>query len=89
MTVLGRLPGSETDSTHPAVPKRIAELEELMIEYPAKELAKEGELRLKTKKPLTYSLSKDGKTLRINSTIGGPSSSPSNCDIFECSLQTK
>ncbi len=84
MTVLGRLPGSETDTTHPAVPKRIAQLEELMSEYPAKELAKEGEIRLKTKKVLSYDPSKDGKTLRINSLVGTRCSDP-----FECNLRGK
>ncbi|MBR8832000.1 MAG: M48 family metalloprotease [Chlorogloea purpurea SAG 13.99] len=76
MTVLGRVPGSETDTSHPAVPKRIAQLEELMAQYPAKDLEKQGELRLKTIKPLSYAPSKDGKTLRINSVPGGGGGDP-------------
>jgi len=76
MTVLGRIPGAELDNTHPAVPKRIQKLEELMVEYPPAQLADRGKLRLSTTKPLTYEPSKDGKTLRINSIHGSSSADP-------------
>lgn len=71
MEVLGRTPGAEFDTTHPAAPKRLEQLKELMVEYPPQRLVQEGELRLKTSRPLTYSLSEDGQSLRINSQQGG------------------
>ena len=71
MEVLGRTPGAEFDTTHPAAPKRLEQLKALMVEYPPKQLAQEGQLRLNTSRPLTYSLSEDGKSLRINSQQGG------------------
>ncbi len=71
MQVLSQIPGSETDSSHPAVPKRIETLKALMIKYPPQTLTKEGEARISKTKPLTYNLSKDQASLRINSTLGG------------------
>lgn len=71
MEVLGRTPGSEADGSHPAVPKRIDQLNQLMAENPPSTLADQGKLYLSTRKnPLTYELSKDGKSLRINSHKG-------------------
>lgn len=79
MSVLGRLPGSEVDSTHPAIPKRIEKLKELMVQYPAANLAERGKLYLNTRKqPLSYQPSKDGQSLRINSRHGS-----SGGDSFE------
>ncbi len=75
MEVLGRTPGAEFDTSHPAVPKRIERLRELMRERPAETLAQEGKLYLSTRRvPLTYELSKDGKSLRINSRRGSSAS---------------
>jgi predicted Zn-dependent protease len=71
MEVLGRTPGAEFDTTHPAAPKRLEQLKTLMVEYPPQKLAQEGQLRLNTSRPLTYSLSEDGKSLRVNSQQGG------------------
>ncbi|QIR37797.1 M48 family metalloprotease [Tolypothrix sp. PCC 7910] len=71
MQVLSQMPGSEADSGHPAVPKRIEAIKALMIKYPPQSLAKEGEARISKTKPLTYNLSKDRASLRINSTRGG------------------
>ncbi|OUL37370.1 peptidase M48 [Nostoc sp. T09] len=71
MQVLSQIPGSETDTDHPAVPKRIEAIKALMIKYPPQTLAKEGEARISKTKPLTYNLSKDQTSLRINSTRGG------------------
>lgn len=71
MEVLGRTPGAESDTTHPSAPKRTEQLKALMVEYPPQQLAQEGQLRLNTSRPLTYSLSEDGKSLRINSQQGG------------------
>jgi hypothetical protein len=76
MTVLGRIPGSELDTTHLAIPKRIEKLEASMQEYPAATLASQGKLRLDTTKPLTYAPSEDGKSLRINSVHGSTAVDP-------------
>ena len=73
MEVLGRLPGSEMDTTHPATRKRITQINSLMVDKPASILSQEGKLRLDTSKPLTYSLSRDDKSLRVNSQYGGSS----------------
>ena len=71
MEVLGRTPAAEFDTTHPAAPKRLEQLKALMVQYPPTQLAQEGQLRLNTSRPLTYSLSEDGKSLRVNSQQGG------------------
>lgn len=71
LEVLGRMPGSEVDSSHPAVPKRIERMQQLMTERPASTLVPLGESRIKTSQPLTYEPSKDGQSLRINSRHGG------------------
>ncbi len=81
MEVLGRTPGAEFDSTHPAIPKRIEQLKQLMAEYPASVLADEGKAKIVSSQPLTYDLSKDGMSLRINSRRGGNTSSNIN-DMF-------
>jgi predicted Zn-dependent protease len=70
MEVMSRIPGSEIDTTHPATPKRIEQIKSLMVEYPPATLADQGQLRLNTSRPLTYSLSRDGQSLRINSQNG-------------------
>jgi len=75
MDVLARTPGAEFDSSHPAVPKRIEALKQLMVKLPAATLAAEGKTRLKSAPPLTYDLSKDRQSLRINSRFGGASDS--------------
>ena len=72
MGVLARTPGAEFDTDHPAIGKRIERLKELMVQYPPEILALEGKIALGTSRsPLTYNLSKDGKSLRINSSYGG------------------
>lgn len=70
MDVMARIPGSEIDTTHPATPKRIEQIKSLMVEYPPETLADQGQLMLNTSRPLTYSLSRDGQSLRINSQNG-------------------
>lgn len=54
MESLGRTPGAEFDSDHPATSK----------------LASEGRARLLGSSALTYSLSADGESLRMNSRFG-------------------
>ena len=71
MQVLGRTPGAEFDTDHPAIPKRIEALKALIAKYPPQTLAAEGQARISATKPLSYDVSKDGKTLRINSRHGG------------------
>ncbi len=71
MEVMSRTIGAEMDTTHPATRKRIAQLETLMVEKSPTTLAQEGKLMLDTTKPLTYSISKDDQSLRINSQYGG------------------
>ena len=74
MEVLGRTPGAELDTTHPAIPKRIDQIKQLIQENPPQTLAEEGKKKIATSQPLTYDKSKDGKSLRINSSRGGSSS---------------
>lgn len=71
MQVLARTSGAEFDTTHPAVPKRIEALQQLMKKYPPATLTAEGRTRLSKGQPLTYDRSRDGKSLRINSRFGG------------------
>ena len=73
MKVLGQTPSAEFDTTHPAVPKRIEALKDLMLKYPATYLAEEGKAIISATKPLTYDLSKDGASLRVNSSRSGSS----------------
>jgi predicted Zn-dependent protease len=75
LSVLARTPGAEFDTSHPATPKRIEQMKVLMQRYPAPKLAQEGELRLKTSQPLTFQLSKDQQSLRVNSRFGGSAGS--------------
>ncbi len=70
MEVLGRLPAAEFDSTHPAIPRRTAQLEALIQDPATSRLAAEGRARLLASPALTYSLSADGQSLRINSRFG-------------------
>lgn len=73
MNVLGQLPGSERDTSHPAVPKRIEALKNLMTKYPPQPLAAEGKARIADTQPLTYDPSEDKVSLRVNSRNGGSS----------------
>jgi beta-barrel assembly-enhancing protease len=71
MEILGRTEGGESDGgTHPAASNRIAKIKELMSQYPPTTLAEEGKIRL-TGNPLSYDLSSDGQSLRINRRGGG------------------
>lgn len=71
MDVLNQTTAAEFDSTHPAVPKRIEALETVMESNPPEALKAEGRQNLAGTPPLTYDLSKDGESLRINSERGG------------------
>ncbi len=73
MKVLEQTSSAEFDTTHPAVPKRIEALKDLMVKFPATSLALEGGAIISETEPLTYDLSKDRKSLRLNSSRGGSS----------------
>ncbi len=71
MEVLARTPGAEFDTTHPATRRRIEALEELAVEHPPAKLSQKGDALISATQPLTYDLSQDGVSLRINSVRGG------------------
>ena len=73
MEVLGRMPSSELDGSHPAIPKRIEQIKLLSREYPASKLAQEGKQKLVSTPPLTYSVSRDNTSIKVNSRQGGSS----------------
>ncbi|MGD1806352.1 M48 family metalloprotease [Dapis sp. BLCC M126] len=73
MKVFGQTPSAEFDTTHPTVPKRIEAFKDLMVKFPATSLAEEGGALISETKPLTYSLSKDRASLRVNSSRGSSS----------------
>ena len=75
MEVLGRTPGAELDTDHPAVPKRIEAIKALMIKYPPNNLVAEGKASLSRTQPLSYDLSRDKVSLRVNSVRGGSAGS--------------
>ncbi|WP_072619240.1 M48 family metallopeptidase [Spirulina major] len=72
LEMLSRLPGTLRDSdTHPAVPRRIEAIQELMQEKPPEVLRASGHLGLTTSQPLSYEMVEDQSWLRINSERGG------------------
>jgi len=72
MEVLSQTPGGELDTEHPAAPKRMEKLRELMAQEPAADLKAKGDAALaKDATPLTFDLARDGKSLRINPAAGG------------------
>jgi beta-barrel assembly-enhancing protease len=72
LNLMTRLPHHDTDdSTHPSFIDRLNAIKEFMNKYPAPNLVAEGSIRLGLNpKPLTYDVSKDGESLRINSRFG-------------------
>jgi predicted Zn-dependent protease len=71
MNVLGRSSGAEIkNDTHPLTSERIQALNNLMKQYPYQTLAAEGAAKLRSRKPLTFDISKDGMSLLINSRFG-------------------
>ena len=71
MNVLKNMPTAEFDTTHPAIPKRIDRLQQLIKKNQADYLTIKGKRNLFDTKPLTYNLSKDRLSLRVNSSRGG------------------
>lgn len=72
MEALNRIPGSQTAGiTHPSTPDRIAALEQMSVTYPTATLQSEGNANIASNPTaLTYDLSRDGGSLRINSQSG-------------------
>jgi predicted Zn-dependent protease len=72
LELMSRLPYQDGDNnTHPSFPDRLDAIKKLMNEYPASSLVAEGSIRLRLNpQPLTYDISKDGESLRINSRFG-------------------
>lgn len=70
MEILSRLPLSDFDTTHPNVSARIQALKDLMATHPPSSLARTGQAKINSSRPLTYELSKDGVSLRVNSQFG-------------------
>lgn len=70
MTMLVRL-GVTESATHPATPERIEALNGFASKYPTQTLVNEGKANLAARSmPLTYDLSRDRATLRVNSHAG-------------------
>lgn len=70
MTVLSRL-GITASDTHPATPDRIAAINGFATKYPNTALTTEGKSNLAASSvPLSYGLSRDQATLRVNSRKG-------------------
>lgn len=72
MSVLNRLPGSQTPGdSHPSPTERLAAMKALSTEFPTPTLVAEGRKNLAASpQPLTYDLSRDRVSLRINSKSG-------------------
>lgn len=72
MNILNSIAGSQKSSdSHPATPERIAALKTLITSQPASPLVAEGKANLAAhNRPLTYDLSRDNESLRINSYRG-------------------
>lgn len=76
MNVFERLPNDQIFSeTHPSTSARISAIRSMSSQYPTSLLVNEGKARLAANsKPLTYGLSRDQKSLRINSRTGSSDS---------------
>ncbi|AFY34371.1 M48 family metallopeptidase [Calothrix sp. PCC 7507] len=70
--LMSRLPYVDADdSTHPSFVDRINAIKALMKKYPPSTLVEEGAIRLRQNpQPLTFGVSRDGESLRINSRFG-------------------
>jgi predicted Zn-dependent protease len=73
LQVLNQTAGAEFSGTHPSIPTRLEKMRGLARKYSTEKLKAEGNKRLSTIPPLTYSKSKDGLSLRVNSSRGGSS----------------
>ncbi|MEA5594916.1 M48 family metalloprotease [Rivularia sp. UHCC 0363] len=69
MLILNRTPGVEFDENHPTVEERITAIKAVM-ELQAENLVEEGQENLFKTEPLTYNLSANQTSLRVNSRHG-------------------
>ncbi|MBD2776443.1 M48 family metallopeptidase [Iningainema tapete] len=78
LNLMTRLPYHDADdSTHPSFIDRINAIKELMKKYPVSTLVAEGAIRLRQNpQPLTFDVSNDGESLRINSRFGSQQTQP-------------
>lgn len=70
MSVLNRTSGVKFNENHPTVKERIIAIKAVMKKYPAENLMAEGKENLFQTQPLTYNLSTNQTSLRINSRHG-------------------
>ena len=70
MSVLNRTSGVEFDENHPTVKERVAAIKAVMKKHPAQTLIEEGKENLSRTQPLTYNLSTNQTSLRVNSRHG-------------------
>ncbi len=70
MSVLNRTSGVKFDDNHPTVEERITAIKAVMKKYPAEVLIEEGKENLVQTQPLTYNLSANQTSLRVNSRHG-------------------
>ncbi|MEB3219473.1 MAG: M48 family metalloprotease [Nostocales cyanobacterium 94392] len=70
MLVLNRTPGIEFEQNHPTVEERIAAIKAMMNEFNTEILVESGQENLFKTQPLTYNLSANQTSLRVNSRHG-------------------
>lgn len=70
MSVLNRTPGVKFDDNHPTVKERITAIKAVMKEFKNESLVEEGKDKLLQTQPLTYNLSANQTSLRVNSRHG-------------------
>ncbi|MGF1675007.1 MAG: peptidase M48, partial [Rivularia sp. (in: cyanobacteria)] len=70
MLVLNRIPGIEFEQNHPTVEERIAAIKAMMNEFNTESLVESGQEKLFKTQPLTYNLSPNQTSLRVNSRHG-------------------
>ncbi|NJL78974.1 MAG: hypothetical protein HC917_09290 [Richelia sp. SM2_1_7] len=70
MLVLNRIPGIEFEQNHPTIEERIAAIKAIMTEFNTESLVDLGQKKLFKTQPLTYNLSPNQTSLRVNSRHG-------------------
>ncbi|MBE9211545.1 M48 family metalloprotease [Plectonema cf. radiosum LEGE 06105] len=70
MLVLNRIPGIEFEQNYPTIEERIAAIKAIMTELETESLVESGQEKLFKTQPLTYNLSPNQTSLRVNSRHG-------------------
>ncbi|MEO1431391.1 MAG: M48 family metalloprotease [Cyanobacteria bacterium J06633_8] len=70
MSVLNRTSGVKFDENHPTIEERIAAIKAVMEKFESESLVEEGKENLFQTQPLTYNLSANQTSLRVNSRHG-------------------